>query len=67
MMLKGSITKPQKREALVNILTTINLSPSVKALSSQPLITSLQKASTVKECWFADDAGGEGSTIEIKI
>lgn len=64
MMLKGLITKPLKRE--VNIVTTVHLSPSVKAPCSQPLVTSLQKVSTVKECWFADDAGGEGSTTEIK-
>ena len=64
IMLKGAITKPLKRE--VNIVTTVNLTPSAKAPRSQPLITSLQKASTVKECWFADDAGGEGSATEIK-
>ena len=36
------------------------------ALSIQPLITSLQVASSVKQCWFADDASGAGSTSEIK-
>ena len=36
------------------------------ALSIQPVITSLQAASTVKQCWFAHDASGAGSTTEIK-
>ena len=31
-----------------------------------PLITSLQTASSVKQCWFADDASGAGSRTEIK-
>ena len=32
----------------------------------QPLITSLQAASSTKHCWFADDACGAGSVLEIK-
>ena len=36
------------------------------ALSIQPLITSLQEVSTIKQCWFADDASGAGSSTEIK-
>ena len=32
----------------------------------RPLITSLQVVSTAKQCSFADDAGGTGSTTEIK-
>ena len=36
------------------------------ALSVQPLITSLQAASSTKQCWFADDACGAGSVLKIK-
>ena len=32
----------------------------------QPLITSIQMVSTAKQYSFADDAGGTGSTTEIK-
>ena len=32
----------------------------------QPLITSLQLASSVKQCWFADGASGAGSIMEIR-
>ena len=35
-------------------------------LSVQPLITSLGVASSIKQCWFADDACGAGSILEIK-
>ena len=42
------------------------LAMGLYALSIQPLITSLQVASSVKECWFADDASEAGSTTEIK-
>ena len=42
------------------------LAMGLYALSIQPLITSLQVASSVKQCWFADDASGAGSTTEIK-
>ena len=41
------------------------LAMSLYALSIQPLITSLQAASTVKQCWFADDASGAVSIVEI--
>jgi hypothetical protein len=34
------------------------------AISTLPLITSLQAASTVKQCWFADDASGAGRVIK---
>ena len=37
------------------------------ALSIQPLITSLQVTSTAKQCSFADDAGGTGSTTEESV
>ena len=36
------------------------------ALRIQPLITSLQVVATAKQCWFANDVGGTGSTTEIK-
>ena len=42
------------------------LAMGLYALSIQPLITSLQVASSVKQCWFADNASGAGSTTEIK-
>ena len=42
------------------------LAMGLYALSIQPLITSLQAASSVKQCWFADDASGSGSITEIK-
>ena len=42
------------------------LAMALYALSVQPLITSLQAASSTKQCWFADDACGAGSVLEIK-
>ena len=42
------------------------LAMALYALSVQPLITGLQAASTVKQCWFADDASGAGPAAEIK-
>ena len=36
------------------------------ALSIQPLITSLQAVSIVKQCWFADDVSAAGSIMEIR-
>ena len=42
------------------------LAMGLYALSIQSLITSLQAASSVKQCWFANDASGAGSTTEIK-
>ena len=42
------------------------LAMAIYALSIQPLITSLQAASSTKQCWFADDACGAGSILEIK-
>ena len=36
------------------------------ALSIQPLISCLQGASKIKQCWFADDASGAGPVPEIK-
>ena len=42
------------------------LAMGLYALSIQPLITSLQAASSVKQCWFADDASGAGSIMEIR-
>ena len=42
------------------------LAMGLYALSIQPLITSLQAASSVKKCWFADDASGAGSIMETR-
>ena len=42
------------------------LAMALYALSIQPLITSLQAMSDVKQCWFADDASGAGTLSEIK-
>ncbi|EDO37922.1 predicted protein [Nematostella vectensis] len=42
------------------------LAMATYALSMQPLITSSQAASSTKQCWFADDACGAGSILEIK-
>ena len=42
------------------------LAMGLYALNIQPLITSLQAASIMKQCWFADDASGTGSIIEIR-
>ena len=42
------------------------LAMGLYALNIQLLIKSLQVASSVKQCWFADDASGAGSTTEIK-
>ena len=36
------------------------------AISTLPLITSVQAASTAKQCWFADDASGAGRVAQIK-
>ena len=38
---------------------------SIYALRIQPLITSLQAAPIVKQCWFADDVIEAGSIMEI--
>ena len=42
------------------------LTMTLYALSIQPLIMSLQAASTAKQCWFANDASGAGLATEIK-
>ena len=42
------------------------LATGLYALSIQPLATSLQAASSVKQCWFSDDAGRAGSITEIR-
>ena len=42
------------------------LAMSLYALSLQPLITGLQLTSSAKQCWFADDATGAGSLVELK-
>ena len=42
------------------------LAMGLYAFSIQPLIMSLQAASSVKQCWFADDASGAGSIMEIR-
>ena len=36
------------------------------AISLQPLITHLHLASSTKQCWYADDASGAGSTTQLK-
>ena len=41
------------------------LAMGLYALSIQPSITSLQAASSVKQCWFADDASGAGSIWKL--
>ena len=43
------------------------LAMGLYALSIQPLITSLQAASSVKQCLFSDDASGAGSIMEIRM
>ena len=42
------------------------LAMSLYAISLQPLITGLQLTSSAKQCWFADDATGAGSLVELK-
>ena len=42
------------------------LAMGLYALSIQPLITSLQAQSSVKQCCFAYDASGAGSIMEIR-
>ena len=42
------------------------LAMGLYALSIQPLITSLQVACKIKQCWFAADASGNGLVAEIK-
>ena len=42
------------------------LSMAIYAISLQPLITSLQNASSTKQCWYADDASGAGIATELK-
>ena len=36
------------------------------AISTLPLIMSLQTASSAKQCWFADGASGAGPVTQIK-
>ena len=43
-----------------------SLAMGLYALSIQPLITILQAASSVMQCWFADDTSGAGSITEIR-
>ena len=42
------------------------LSMALYAISLQPLITHLHLVSSTKQCWFADDASGAGSTMQLK-
>ena len=42
------------------------LSVALYAISLQPLITHLHLASSTKQCWYADDASGAGSTTQLK-
>ena len=42
------------------------LTMGLHALSIQPLITSLQGACKIKQCWFADDASKADPVAEIK-
>ena len=42
------------------------LAMGLYALSIQPLITSLQGACKIKQCWFADDASGADPVAEVK-
>ena len=36
------------------------------AVGLQPLITRLHLTTSTKQCWFADDASGAGTAIQIK-
>ena len=42
------------------------LAMGMYAISLQPLITGLSVSSSVKQCWFADDASGAGFLQDIK-
>ena len=42
------------------------LAMAIYAISLQPLITSLQNASSTKQCWYADDASGAGIATDLK-
>ena len=42
------------------------LSMALYAISLQPLIAHLHVASSPKQCWYADDASGAGSTTQLK-
>ena len=42
------------------------LSIALYAISLQPLITRLHITSSAKQCWFADDASGAGTAIQLK-
>ena len=42
------------------------LSMALYAISLQPLITHLHLVSSTKQCRFADDASGAGSTPQLK-
>ena len=42
------------------------LSTALYAFSLQPLITRLHITSSTKQCWFADDASGAGTAIQLK-
>ena len=65
---RSSQQKGPRREILSAEGTTQGdpLAMALYALSIQLQITSLQEVSTIKQCWFADDASGAGSTTEIK-
>ena len=39
---------------------------SMAAVSLRPLITYLHIPSSTKQCWYADDASGAGSTTQLK-
>ena len=42
------------------------LSMAIYAVSLQPLITRLRLTTSTKQCWFADDASGAGTAIQLK-
>ena len=42
------------------------LSMALYAINLQPLITHLHITSSTKQCWFADDASGAGTAIQLK-
>ena len=48
------------------LLLAVKRSHRQNAISTLPLVTSLQVASTVKQCWFADDASGAGRVTQIR-
>ena len=49
-----------------NAFNALNRAASLHKIRVQRFITSLQAASCIKQCWFADDASEAGSIAEIR-